>query len=152
MSQAAHIAARHVQIQGCLEDKITSLAVDNGVEFVPLKGAALHALGLYEAGERPMADIDILVRHTDANVMTELLQLCGYDYAFDTWRHRQFDPRVKAATPALTLGEHTNNPVKIELHTGVLERLPCNTTDITQFVYPATRPLESTPMRPWRRL
>ena len=45
-------------------------AQDAGVAIVPLKGAALHANGLYLAGDRPMADIDLLAGefdiHTDA--------------------------------------------------------------------------------------
>ena len=44
----------------------TSGRAKRGVAAVALKGVALHALGVYQAGERPMADVDLLVRPADA--------------------------------------------------------------------------------------
>src|SRR5262249_26136099 len=42
-----------------------------GVGIVKLKGAALLDLGVYDVGERPMADIDLLVRRHDVPVVRE---------------------------------------------------------------------------------
>ena len=43
-----------------------------GIALVPLKGAALHAMGIYAAGERPMADVDLLVREEQSPRATEI--------------------------------------------------------------------------------
>jgi hypothetical protein len=133
--QRDHIAGRHRNIEQLL-DRIDSHARRHGIALVALKGAALHARGIYAAGERPMADIDLLVRDVDATATTQLLQDCGYDVTFTTWRHQLFEPRFKSASNAIGLGEHVDNPIKIELHTNIRERLPFSETDITPFVFP----------------
>ncbi len=64
------------------------LARREGIPFVALKGAALHALGVYDVGDRPMADIDLLVAQIDFETMTRLLKECDYEATFATWRHQ----------------------------------------------------------------
>src|SRR5579859_6414913 len=59
--QQAHTAARHQRIQGLLS-RIDGRACTDGIAVVALKGAELYASGLYVQGERPMADVDLLVR------------------------------------------------------------------------------------------
>jgi hypothetical protein len=59
------MAARMANINGLLERMDTD-ARRAGLALVALKGAALHARGLYIPGERPMADIDLLVSEQDA--------------------------------------------------------------------------------------
>jgi hypothetical protein len=49
-----------------------------GVALVALKGAALHAQGIYSAGERPMADLDLLVSEDNMARATELLTELGF--------------------------------------------------------------------------
>jgi len=39
--------------------RIDERGAPEGIAAVALKGAALHAIGLYAIGERPMADIDL---------------------------------------------------------------------------------------------
>ncbi|MGH8261204.1 MAG: nucleotidyltransferase family protein, partial [Steroidobacteraceae bacterium] len=46
---------------GALLDELDGRARRAGIALMPLKGAALNALGLYAGGERPMADLDLLV-------------------------------------------------------------------------------------------
>ena len=106
--------------------------------MVALKGAVLHAAGIYQAGERPMADIDLLVRPGDREATARLLESCNYSATAINWRHQTFAPRIQSAPSSL--GEHTDNPIKIELHTRIMEPLPIRETDITPFLLPRPTP------------
>ncbi|MET0616516.1 MAG: nucleotidyltransferase family protein, partial [Luteibacter sp.] len=92
------------------------------------------ALGLYSAGDRPMADIDLLVRDADADATAALLVRLGYVEAYAQWKHRVFKPVEGQATAGL--GEHRDTPVNIELHTRIHERLPIATVDLTARILP----------------
>ena len=105
-----------------------------GVAAVALKGVALHALGVYQAGERPMADVDLLVRPADAPRTAKMLESLGYAESFTTWKESVF-ARVDEQEPAL-LGEHSNNGVRIELHVRICERLPLRITDVSEHIFP----------------
>ncbi|WP_369981580.1 nucleotidyltransferase family protein [Xanthomonas bundabergensis] len=131
--QRAHVAHRYRRIAALLE-RIDALAQAAGVAIVPLKGAALHAQGLYLAGDRPMADIDLLVRADDAERASALLQELGYEAEFVQWKHQTF--RTLHAQPVASLGEHRDTPINIELHLRIQERLPLATVDISERVFP----------------
>ena len=94
-----HSLARYRQIASLLE-AIDSQARRNGLPLVSLKGAALHAIALYSGGERPMGDIDLLVREGDIAAISQVLDACGYAAAFTTHRHQVFEPRLKRLHPA----------------------------------------------------
>jgi hypothetical protein len=132
-SQREHVEFRHRRIAALLK-RIDAGARAAGLAIVPLKGSALHALGLYAPGERPMADIDLLVRDNDAGPVIKLLQELDYVESFAQWKHRVFKPAEGA--PVAGLGEHRDTPVNIELHTRIQERLPVSTVDITERIYP----------------
>jgi len=137
-SQREHVALRHRRIDALLQ-RIDVDARAAGLAMVALKGSALHALGIYAPGERPMADIDLLVREDDAAAAIELLLQLGYVESFAQWKHRVFKPAT--GQPFAGLGEHRDTPVNIELHTGIRERLPVSMVDITARIYPrAPRP------------
>ena len=99
------------------------------VACVGLKGTALRALGVYGPGERPMADIDLLVRAADLEAIAPALHRIGYVKASATRRHQIFEPLAKRSLNAV--GEHIDNPLKIEVHTAVAESLPIRPVDIT---------------------
>jgi len=124
--------ARHQHITDLIAT-IDTLARNQRLAVVALKGAALHALDVYRAGERPMADVDLLVRDSDLDAAAHLLWQVGYDEGPATWKHRVFMPR--AARVAARFGENAANPIKIELHARVFERLPVHDADITQDVW-----------------
>lgn len=105
-----------------------------GIALVALKGAALQRAGVYAAGERPMADLDLLVHPADAQAAVAVLLALSYRDAGTTWKHRGFEP--PGAEPRTTLGEHADNPIKIDLHHKVCERLPLTPTDLTDLVLP----------------
>jgi hypothetical protein len=133
--QRDHTAGRQRKIAQLMND-IDAQARREGTALVALKGAALHETGIYQVGERPMADIDLLVRDVDARATARILEYCGFENTFTTWRHRVFESRAKKAS--IGFGEHIDNPIKIELHTGILDRLPVREIDITPLVFPRT--------------
>jgi hypothetical protein len=124
---------RHRRIEA-LAKVIDRNAREAGIPMVALKGAALHELGLYRAGERPMADLDLLVEEPDMAVATELLEALGFHAELSFWKNRVF--KVDGETGG-GLGERCDNPIKVELHWRIRERLPLELTDISQLVFPA---------------
>jgi putative nucleotidyltransferase-like protein len=133
--QQNHIAGRHARIDLLLK-RIDSQARGEGIALVALKGAALHASGVYDIGERPMADIDLLIRDADLKTAIRLIEGCDFELTFTTWRHYLFECRPQTRQIAVRLGEHIDNPIKIELHTSVRERLPLSEIDITACLFP----------------
>jgi Uncharacterised nucleotidyltransferase len=127
--------ARHSEIMRLLEG-IDSRAREAGIALVALKGAALYASGIYSAGERPMGDIDLLIRNDDALMTTRLLEGCGYVASFNFRRHQVFEPSNVKVVNRVPLGEHIDSPIKIEVHTKISEHLPVAAADITHCIYP----------------
>jgi hypothetical protein len=137
-SQRNHVELRHRRIAALLQ-RIDTDARAARLAVLPLKGSALHAMGLYAPGERPMADIDLLVREDDVPSAIRLLLQLGYVESFVQWKHRVFKPAT--GQPFAGLGEHRDTPINIELHTRIQERLPISAVDITARIYPqAPRP------------
>ena len=126
---------RHRQI-AMLLDAIDLQARCEGLGLMALKGAALHAGGFYAGGERPMGDIDLLVHSDHANRTARLLEHCGYEAGFASSRHQVFKPRIRKIPTAGGLGEHVDNPIKIEVHTRIEEHLPAKAVEITQSLLP----------------
>jgi hypothetical protein len=134
--QRDHSVGRHLQIVH-LRDTIDAEARRRGLALTALKGVALYARGLYAAGERPMGDIDLLVRPDAAQGTARLLESCGYEIEYTHRREQAFRPAGSTIPPADRLGEHVDNPIKVEVHTRIAERLPAIETDITSLLYPA---------------
>ena len=137
--QRMHTAVRQQRITTLLA-RIDEQARRACIAIVPLKGAALHRLGLYAVGERPMADVDLLVPESDTERMKQLLQVLGYLDTSVCWKHREFEPAELAMAvvrkAAVSLGEHADRPIKIDLHTRIAERLPLNTADVSELMFP----------------
>ena len=133
--QKAHVAARHRRIQELL-DQIDARSREEGITIVALKGAALHSMGFYRAGERPMADVDLLVQAGDTTGAGQVLQSLGFSESFANWRHGVFVPKV--CNVHAGMGEHAENYLKVELHARIAEKLPLRITDVTDSVYPRT--------------
>jgi len=100
-----------------------------GMPLLGLKGSALLALEVYAPGERPMSDIDLLVRPADVQTADPLIRTLGYEAGITKHRHIAYEPLAQPAAPAF--GEHEDNPIKIELHQAVAEPLPLREVDIT---------------------
>jgi hypothetical protein len=131
--QKLHTAQRFRRIEQLLH-LIDSRAREAGVALMPLKGAALHAMGIYTAGERPMADVDLLVREEQSPRAIEVFAGLGFLETYRTWKHRVFEQGGHDAPAAL--GEHARNGIKLELHCRVGEILPQRAVDVTEVVFP----------------
>lgn len=132
--QRTHVESRQRRIAATLA-RIDADARGAGIAVAALKGSALQAMGLYTPGDRPMADIDLLVREHEADAAALLLQRLGYVEAYAQWKHRVFKPGQGEPVPGL--GEHCDTPVTIELHVRIQERLPVSVVDITSRILPA---------------
>jgi Uncharacterised nucleotidyltransferase len=133
-AQRQHVAKRHRRIEALLE-ALHDGARGEEIALVALKGAALHSLGVYGTGDRPMADVDLLVSPRDADRAVRLIESLGFRQSFANWKHRVFVPQ--SAQVAAAMGEHADNPLKIELHERIGEMLPLCRTEITELVFPA---------------
>jgi putative nucleotidyltransferase-like protein len=133
--QRDHAVGRHLQIVRLL-DAIDSEARARGIALVALKGAALYARGIYAAGERPMGDIDLLIPPNASEAMAQLLGSCGYTIEHIHRREQVFRPANSTIPPADRLGEHVDNPIRVEVHTRIAEPLPVLGTDITPSIFP----------------
>src|SRR5665213_309997 len=130
--QREHTRRRYERTHALLQ-LVGERARSCGVGLIPLKGAALHALGVYLAGERPMADIDLLARQEDALCVGRMLETLGFHETYSTWKHRVFEPNE--APVAAAFGEHADNAMKIELHTRIREILPLHEIELTQLIF-----------------
>lgn len=126
---------RHQRIDA-LVARLDALAIESGIALTALKGLALHRLGLCKSGERPMADVDVLVRPQDVDCLGQVLAQMHYQEGFANWRHRMFQPGSVGLTDPF--GEHVETPIKIEVHTRIAERLPHTEVDITSALSPAS--------------
>lgn len=131
--QRSRTAGRFQQMRELLQ-RIDSGAQRAGIALVPLKGAALHAQGIYGPGTRPMADLDLLVKPDQSQSTAELLAGLGFFETHRTWKHRAF-ARCSEPVPE-ALGEGAHNGLKIELHCRVAEPLPRRLVDISGSVFP----------------
>lgn len=119
---------------GELLRRIDAATREAQISCVALKGSALHALRLYRPGERPMGDVDLLVRVSDLTAIPAAMRSLDYVEAFRVKRHTVYEPRGKRALH--DFGEHVDNPLKIEIHTAVAEPLPVRKVDITDRLWP----------------
>jgi hypothetical protein len=131
--QLAHVRARHARIEE-LQSRLDELARSQDLAVVALKGAALHTEGFYRGGERPMADLDLLVHPRDGHRAARMIESLGYRECHRSWKERAFAPL--ADTGIARLGEHSDNRITIELHERICEKLPLRISDITPAVYP----------------
>jgi hypothetical protein len=103
--------------------------------FIALKGSALREISLHHPGDRPMGDIDLLVRPQDMTRARGMIEAIGYRAAHAARRHLTFMP--ESGTEPRSFGEHVGNPLRIELHTRISEELPVDDVDITEDIWPA---------------
>jgi hypothetical protein len=106
-----------------------------GLSYVALKGSALREYAIHRPGERPMGDIDMLVLPADMSLATRVILELGYERAYTSVRHEVFTPIVRELPHPFA--EHLRNPLRIELHQRVSEKLPIRAIDITSQIQPA---------------
>ncbi len=129
--QHAHTAARQGRLLE-LRERVSAAFAQVGIPAQALKGAVLEAMQLYRPGERPMADLDVLVSPPHAERAAGALARLGLHETQRTIKHRVFEAQPGAA--AAHFGEHADNPLKVEFHERICEPLPLYLTDITRRV------------------
>src|SRR5262249_59152914 len=87
--QRSHTERRHVRIRELLE-RLDEAARRDGIALLALKGAALHHLQLYSPGERPMADVDLLVHEQAVQPAARMLEALGFHLIYANWKHQVF--------------------------------------------------------------
>jgi hypothetical protein len=132
-TQRQHIARRHTRIERLLSLLDAELR-SRDIPGVALKGAALHAHGIYAPGDRPMGDVDLLVQARHGSAAARVLDSLGFRESDPTVKHRTFVARCE--TPSAHFGEHTDNDLKIDLHERIVEALPLRLVEISQRVFP----------------
>ena len=130
--QRTHTERRHARIRGLLV-QLRDVARRADIPLLALKGAALHALQIYAPGERPMADVDLLVREHDSRRAGQMLEGLGFELTQTSWRHQVFVADGGQAPAAF--GENVANSLKVELHSHIREMLPLRFADITALVF-----------------
>ena len=136
--QKSQTAKRFVRVRQLLE-QIDGRSRREGVALVALKGAALYESGVYAAGERPMADIDLLVREAASEQALRVLGELGFRETGRTWKHVML-AQLESGTAPAPLGESSHNSISIELHTRAKEILPLRAVDISDLVFPYPHP------------
>jgi hypothetical protein len=134
-SQYLATKAKHERIE-LLLTSIDFQARRAGVPMVALKGAALYKAGVYAAGDRPMADIDLLVGAGDMRAISRILETCNYRLSLSGPRHQTYVDGNMPLFGAAMLGEQADAPIKIEVHEKISEFLPVAEVDISSHVFP----------------
>jgi hypothetical protein len=133
VEQLRQSSLRHQRIQLFI-DRLLDEFTRAKIRIVMLKGAALYRAGYYANGERPMADVDVLVPPEARKAVGPLLSRLNYSLALSVRRHDVYEnPNQRIVH---TLGEHAENPTKIEIHSAISESLLVNDWDITDVVFP----------------
>lgn len=132
--QHAQIAAIQDKARQLLE-RIDDATRRAGIPCVALKGSALLALGLLGRGARSMGDVDLLVRPADTDAIADALHSLGYRTGHWSRRHLTYYPAHTGQS--LVIGEHRDNPMRIEVHPRISEELPLSQVDITSTIWPA---------------
>jgi hypothetical protein len=119
---------------GRVLERLDEATRDSRIACVAMKGAALRALDVYAAGERPMGDVDLLVREADLPAVAATMARLGY--AGTQVPDREIIYALPRSAPIEMAGEHADNPLKVEVHTSVAEPLPVRKVDITARLQP----------------
>lgn len=108
---------------------------------IPLKGSLVTAQYYAEAGLRPMADLDLLIRPGDFATATQLLAHLGYQPEVAHWKHTEFVKPENRAVVARDY-EHPDNPRKLEVHLHCRETFGGPTVELTDLMWRHATPGE----------
>ncbi len=112
------------------------------LEALPLKGSALLLARPNEIGWRPMADLDMLVRHPVQQEVNLAYAHAGYCLPLNystglsglTWKHMHYEYCEYQWPEVTEPGEHPDHPRDIESHPRVVEMLRGIRWDITGWI------------------
>ncbi len=163
----AEHAANRLRVERLHQDLRAILArfAAADVPLMPLKGAVLGPLYYSDPAERPMADLDLLVRAETLAQSAQLLVDIGYEVVFEGRKHVKLAPRGGRRRPVSdaggasdgdvgadaggspgpgpgdheAAGEHPDNPRWVELHPACGEWLGDERIDLTGPIWAGAR-------------
>jgi hypothetical protein len=113
--------------------RVLTLAEANHLAMMPLKGMDVLTQLYEDIGLRSTSDIDLLVKPTDLERATQLIQQVGFECTAHMKRHAIFVvPNMGVVSK---FGEHPDNPIKLELHTSVKNVMPLESCDLTTVLW-----------------
>lgn len=118
---------------------ILALFSQQHLPIIPLKGSVLSVRYYPEAGLRPMADLDALIRAEDFEAGAHVLAQLGYQQEVVHWKHVEFcrpDNRQVISTQS----EHPDNPRKLEVHLHCRETFAGPTVELTDLLWQHAAP------------
>lgn len=131
-------AQRLAKMQAELKEILT-LFDQQHLPIIPLKGSILSAAYYADAGLRPMADLDLLIRPADFAASVDLLAQLGYRQEVVHWKHTEFSrPDNRRVVSAEC--EHPDNPRKLEVHRYCRESFGGPSIDLTDTMWRHTTP------------
>ena len=123
---------RNERMSGYLR-QLLHLAHERQIVLMPLKGADV-LFSLYDdIALRPMADFDLFAPPAQFDAAAKLVCETGFDAIADITRHAIFAlPPNRVVT---LLGEHPDNPIKLELHHHISDELGNRRYDLTELLW-----------------
>jgi len=97
-----------------------------------LKGSELIHSYYDDPSNRPMSDIDILIKPCDLPVLAKALKQEGFIRSSDTPKHAVF---IRSGNVVTTDGEHPDNPIDLEVHTQIVFYLTAVSIDFTRIFW-----------------
>jgi hypothetical protein len=116
--------------------QILALFWGEGLPVIPLKGGLMATSFYPQAGLRPMADLDLLIRPEDFERCRRLLQRLGYRRSVVHWKHVAF-AKPENLVVVSRRGEHPDNPRGVEVHLYCRETFGGPTLDLTEILWSA---------------
>ena len=111
---------------------VLSVSDEAGIKIMPLKGSVLVNEYYNNPAIRPMADIDLLIDLTDEKEEERILTSLGYHLLSDTSINKTY---ISDDSISSIVGEHPDNPIKIELHTRVFCKTNQEQYDFTELMW-----------------
>lgn len=140
---AQRIARMQAELQAIL-----ALFSQHHLAVLPLKGSLVSTQYYPDPGQRPMADLDLLIHPGDFEAATRLLAQLGYQAQVDHWKHTEFVKPENRQVVAREY-EHPDNPRKLEVHLHCRESFGGPTVELTDCMWRAAAPGEILGEKTW---
>lgn len=120
--------------------EILNIAGNRRIDVLPLKGLALAARSPKHVEQRPMADLDLLVRPAHAAALDEILVELGYRRMVSKAKHDEYlSPNGRRVSSRDH--EHPDNPRPVEVHLRCGESFARTRCDLTDETWSSARPV-----------
>lgn len=134
LAQQSGFNARRIQRMQAELAQVLALFAAYSLPVIPLKGSILTGRFYATPGQRPMADLDLLVRADDFERAAALLAHLDYRRLVTHWKHTEFCRPLNRQVVSPQF-EHPDNPRKLELHGHCRETFGGPTIDLTPLMW-----------------